>query len=266
MILEGRVLGVLCVMTCTRRQFGARDRHLLELAADRVCPALDRARLLESVRLDRDRLAAFSHTLVSSLEEERRRVSRELHDEMGQLLTSLRLTLQSGTPGRVSVDEIMDELFERVRDISIRLRPPMLEDLGLGPALSWHCQRFAAQTGVRVHLMTTGHERRYSAKVELAVFRIVQEALTNVARHAKVPEARVAVRGTRNFINALVMDQGVGFEQVAVTQSNGLTGMRERAVSVGGRILVSSSPGRGTRVSLRIPIPEAETSSSEEVP
>jgi GAF domain-containing protein len=265
-ILEGRVLGVLCVVARDRMQFGARDRRLLELAADRVGPALDRARLLESVRLDRDRLANLSHTLVASLEEERRRVSRELHDEIGQLLTSLRLTLQSGAPGRVSVDEIMDELFERVRDISIRLRPPMLEDLGLAPALSWHCQRFASQTGVRVHLMTTGLERRYSAKVELAIFRIVQEALTNVARHAGVPEARVAVRGTHGFINALVMDQGAGFDPTAAAlRSSGLTGMRERALSVGGRILVSSTPGRGTRVSLRIPILEREKSSSEEV-
>lgn len=267
-VLEGRVFGVLCVVFRERRTFSVRDRRFLELAADRVGPALDRARLIESVRHDRDRLATLSHTLVASLEEERRRVSRELHDEIGQLLTSLRLTLQSTGPTRVSVDEIMDELFERVRDISTRLRPPMLEDLGLGPALSWHCQRFASQTGVRVHLMTTGLEQRYPAKIELAVFRIVQEALTNVARHAKVTDARVAVRSTPEFLNALVMDQGVGFDPADRRQrpTSGLTGMRERALSVGGRILVSSNPGHGTRLSLRIPIPLGEPSSSEEVP
>jgi signal transduction histidine kinase len=267
-ILEGRVFGVLCVVARERRAFGVRDRRFLELAADRVGPALDRARLLENVRHDRDRLASLSHTLVASLEEERRRVSRELHDEIGQLLTSLRLTLQSTVPTRVSADEIMDELFERVRDISTRLRPPMLEDLGLGPALSWHCQRFASQTRVRVHLMTTGLERRYPDRIELAVFRIVQEALTNVARYAQVGEARVAVRSTNDFINALVMDQGVGFDPADMMHrpTSGLTGMRERALSVGGRIVVSSTPGHGTRLSLRIPIPPGETSSSEEVP
>ncbi|HET7496920.1 MAG TPA: GAF domain-containing protein [Candidatus Eisenbacteria bacterium] len=266
-VLEARVVGVLCVVARARLEFDEDDRRLLELAADRLGPAFDRARLLESERADRDRLASLSRTIVSSLEEERRRVSRELHDEIGQLLTSLRLTLRSSAPSRVSVDEIMDELFARVRDISTRLRPPMLEDLGLGPALSWHCERFALQTGVRVHLMTTGLERRYPAKAELAVFRVVQEALTNVARHAKVVDARVAVRGTPGTISVLVMDQGVGFPAGSLHehQSSGLIGMRERARSVGGRLLVSSSPGGGTRVSLRIPIPKGETSPNDEV-
>jgi len=266
-VLEARVVGVLCVVARARLAFNENDRRLLELAADRIGPAFDRARLLESGRADRDRLASLSRTMVSSLEEERRRVSRELHDEIGQLLTSLRLTLRSSAPSRVSVDEIMDELFARVRDISTRLRPPMLEDLGLGPALSWHCERFALQTGVRVHLMTTGLERRYAAKVELAVFRVVQEALTNVARHAKVADARVAVRGAPDTINVLVMDQGIGFPSGSFLeqQSSGLIGMRERASSVGGRLLISSNPGGGTRVSLRIPIPKGDVSPSDEV-
>jgi len=210
----------------------------------------------------------LSKRLTATLEEERHRLARELHDEIGQLLTSLRFALQSGAGGRAMVDEILDDLFERVRDISSGLRPPMLETLGLGPTLSWHCERFSAQTGVYVNLMTSGLRQRYPSKIELAVFRVVQEALTNVARHAGTTNAQVAVRGGRNYIEALILDRGVGFAPMKLVphQSSGITGMRERARSAGGRMNIASSPERGTRISLFIPISPRRDPSSNEVP
>jgi signal transduction histidine kinase len=264
-ILEGVVVGVIGVVWRRRRAFDGHDLRLLEVAADRVGPALERTRLQDSVRVDRDRLGVLSRNLVASMEEERRQVSREMHDEIGQLLTSLRLTLQSGDDGRVQVEQILDDLFARVRNVATTLRPPMLDDMGLGTALTWHCERFSNQTGVRVHVTTTGLQRRYRPEVELAVFRVVQEALTNVARHAGVREARVSVRGSRALIAGLVVDSGVGFTPGAVSpkQSSGLIGMRERIASVGGRIFVASTPGCGTRVSLFIPFREGAPSSSE---
>lgn len=199
----------------------------------------------------REDLESLSRRIVDSVEDERRRVSRELHDEIGQLLTSLRILLEAGSLDKGAADEILDELFARVRDISTSLRPPMLDDLGLGPALSWHCKRFTERTGVEVRLMARGLQRRYAPAVELAIFRVIQEALTNVARHSGVVLARVVVLGGRSHVECLVMDQGRGFTpQDIPPDASGITGMRERVGSVGGRLLVSSTPGQGTRVSL----------------
>lgn len=209
---------------------------------------------------------SISQGLVASVEDERKRVSQELHDEIGQLLTALRIHLRSGSSERASADEILDELFARVRDISTSLRPPMLDDLGLGPALSWYCQRFTARTGVDVNLMISGLDRRYAPSVELVIFRVIQESLTNIARHAATPRARVAVRGGSGYVKCLVLDQGKGFHPQQVgQQASGLTGMRGRAASVGGRLFLSSIPGRGTRISLMIPIRREAPPSSDEV-
>jgi PAS domain S-box-containing protein len=255
-MLDQKVVGVLSVATREPREFRPQDQQLLELVADRLAPTFDRAKLIENVRLERERLEALSRRLVSLQEEERGRVARELHDEIGQLLTSLRMALQSGPSARQSVDEIVQDLFNRVRDISMSLRPPMLDDLGLASALQWHCERFTAQTGVRVDLSFSDRGRRFSPEIELAVFRIVQEALTNVARYAQVHEAHVAVRVVSGRLEVHVMDLGVGFEAQAASpgRSSGLTGMRERASLVNGRMSIHSEPGGGTRLLVRIPI------------
>lgn len=192
---------------------------------------------------------------ISSLEQERLHVSRELHDEVGQLLTALRIVLRSDSVSHASAEEIIDELFTRVRDIAAGLRPPMLDDLGLRPTLTWHCDRFTARTGVRVHLIVSGYMRRYPPHLELAVFRVVQEALTNVARHAGVLEAWVSLQETEGQVAGMVMDRGLGFdlESRPSDSSSGVDGMRERVRTLGGRLTVTSKPGRGTRIFFRIP-------------
>jgi signal transduction histidine kinase/PAS domain-containing protein len=259
-VLDQNVIGALSVATRETREFRHQDQRLLELVADRVAPTFDRVKLLENVRLERERLEALSRRLVSLQEEERSRVSRELHDEIGQLLTSLRMALQSNTPVVGHVDQIVRDLFTRVRDISMSLRPPMLDDLGLASTLRWHCERFTSQTGVRVQLATSGMERRFPSEVELTVFRIVQEALTNVARHANVTEAEVALRIVPGWLEAHVIDRGAGFDAHSAhpVQSSGLTGMRERASLVGGRLSIHSEPGRGTRLIVRVPLDGAK--------
>lgn len=255
-ILDGKVTGALTVATRDPRGFKHQDRRLLELVADRMAPAFDRAKLLHELRLDRERLEALSRRLVSSQEEERRRVSRELHDEIGQLLTSLKLALKPGTSSQISAEEITQELFHRVRDISMSLRPPTLDDLGLTSAIAWHCERFTAQTGIRVNLTTSGLARRLSPDVELNVFRIVQEALTNVARHAQVSEAHVTLKVVSGWLEAHVIDLGPGFDVRSSPpgRSSGLTGMRERANLVNGRFSIQSEPGVGTRLLVRVPV------------
>jgi len=144
-----------------------------------------------------------------------------------------------------------------VRDLSLALRPAMLDDLGLVPALLWHFERYTAQTNVRVTFKHSGLARRYQAVIETAAYRIVQEALTNVARHAGVREVTVRLWADTDALNVQIEDQGNGFDpEAALARGNtgGLAGMRERAILLGRHLIVESSPGTGTRVTAELPL------------
>jgi PAS domain S-box-containing protein len=210
------------------------------------------------------RLQTLSHRLLEVQEQERRHLSRELHDEIGQALTGLKLALEMSArlPAgevRASLDEAQRQLREltgRVRDLSFLLRPTMLDDLGLLPALCWLVERHAAKTGLRVHFEHAGLERRLPPGVETAAYRIAQEALTNVARHARVNEARLRVWFDGGLLRVQVEDQGRGFDYeaaLAAGASNGLSGMHERAGLLNGRLAVETSPGAGTRLTAELP-------------
>jgi putative nucleotidyltransferase with HDIG domain len=203
--------------------------------------------------------------LVAIQETERRRIGRELHDEIGQALTGLKLTLEALPPqpevrleeSLQNAREVVSDLMTRVHDISLQLRPAVLDDLGLLPALQWHVERYQSQTGVRVAFTHAGLNRRFSTGVETAAYRIAQEALTNVARHAGVPDVRLRVAASEAALTVEVEDRGHGFDASEV-ESNGLVGMRERALLVGGRLAVETGPGTGTRITAMLPITTAE--------
>jgi signal transduction histidine kinase len=150
--VEGRAIGVLNI-AAVRTPFTEEDRRIIRIVADRVAPAIERGRLMETVSESRRRLAALSQRLVEVQESERREISRELHDEIGQLLTGLLFRIDghgAGTgDGKEEMRGIVNDLIERVRDLSMNLRPPMLDDLGLLSALTWQIDRFGAQTGPR---------------------------------------------------------------------------------------------------------------------
>ncbi len=150
---------------------------------------------------------------------------------------------------------LINDLVRRVRDLSMNLRPAMLDDLGLLPALLWHFERFTAQTAVRVEFQQAGLDRRFPPEVETAVFRIVQEALTNVARHAGVNVSRVQIWAAGESLEITVEDRGRGFRVKAdrTEPSSGLAGMRERARLLGGQLTIDSVPGSGTRLVAEIP-------------
>jgi len=212
-----------------------------------------------------DALRALSCRLVEVQETERRHIARELHDYIGQELTGLKFLLEmtSRLPAhslRGKLNEALasiNELVERVQDLSLDLRPAMLDDLGLISALLWHFERYQSQTGVRVAFSHRGIERRLDPEIETAVYRIVQEALTNVARHAGVKEASVRLVVNRGVLSVHVEDRGKGFDVEKAMDggtSSGLTGMHERAVLLGGSLKVSSSPGAGTHITARFPV------------
>jgi signal transduction histidine kinase len=214
-------------------------------------------------------LRALKLRLLEAQETERRHIARELHDQIGQELTGLKLTLdmsRASLPQAFagSLDEpreIVVQLMAQVRTLSLDLRPQMLDDLGLLPALLWHFERYTAQTGVQVLFEHSGvAERRFRPSLETAVYRIAQEALTNVARHAGVAAANVRLLTTYGTLELHIQDTGQGFDPMAAlagSRTAGLAGMRERAGLVGGELTIESAPGAGTYLMARIPFEDA---------
>ncbi len=210
-------------------------------------------------------LRLLSQRLVQIQEEERQNIARELHDQVGQVLTVLKLTLdramQLCTPEvRKQLEDGVNnitELISIVRNISLNLRPAMLDDLGLLPTLFWHFDRFSAQTGINVDFKHSGLERRFPPDITITAYRIIQEALTNVARYAEVNRVSVRVWSTSRLISIIVEDKGKGFDPEAVDArtSSGLRGMQERVRLLGGTLSVESGTGTGTILTAELPVP-----------
>lgn len=195
--------------------------------------------------------------LVELQERERRELARELHDEIGQLLTSLTFMLEElePSPRAEELRLLTRETLARVRDVSTSLRPPMLDELGLLPTVQWHCRRYSRNTGIEVRLSHETMTRRFGADFEIAAFRIVQEALTNVARHAGVKNAELDIRIDGDVLQIRVTDRGAGFEPRSVDPaSGGIRNMGERARLLGGELRVETHPGIGVTVIARLPI------------
>ncbi len=211
-------------------------------------------------------LRALSLRLVEVQESERRFVARELHDELGQLLTALKMVLDQAGPAAPAplqpslgqAVKLTEELVARLRHLSLSLRPPLLDDLGLLVALDWHVRRFAEQTGLLIEFRHAPIGERLPHPLETALFRIAQEALTNVARHARARSAVVRFWVDAEWAGLQVEDTGAGFDAESVragTASTGLSGMRERAELLGGQFTLESTLGRGTRVTVELPRP-----------
>jgi two-component system sensor histidine kinase UhpB len=210
-------------------------------------------------RLERERRESARRALRVQ-ESERRRVARELHDEVGQALTAMMLQIE-GLAARIPPDlrDELDELRETartgaedVRRIAKRLRPEALEELGLQSALGALTSSFSQQAGVRV-------ERRLEPvggltdEQELVVYRVAQEALTNIARHARATRVEVWLAGRDGAVRLSVRDDGRGLPPGALASSNGIRGMRERAMLIGARIVIGPADGGGTEVALHVP-------------
>lgn len=226
----------------------------------------ERERLLREVCAAREQLQTLSRRLVEVQEAERRSVARELHDEIGQVLTGIKLLLErvaflspEGSQDILSdAQSSVDDLIARVGELSLRLRPTMLDVLGLLSTLLWHFEGWTSKTGLQVTFKHIGLEgQRFAPAVETVAYRIVQEALTNVTRHAGVNEVTVRLWANQHTLSVQVEDRGLGFDPestLSAASSSGLAGMRERATLVGGRLTVDSSPGAGTRVTAELPL------------
>jgi signal transduction histidine kinase len=200
--------------------------------------------------------------LLRAREDERRFLAQELHDQIGQLLTGLRLQLEAAnadSPALKAPIALTDELLRTVRELTLQLRPRILDDLGLCPALEWHTRRFTAQTGIAVELDLSLPAPRPAPELEIVVYRLVQEALTNTARHSGAPSASVSVTADATTLHVEISDRGRGCDAavaLARRDSLGLAGAAERVRLAAGRFEFVSHPGQGTRLHAEFPLSE----------
>ncbi len=206
-------------------------------------------------------LEALSRRLIEAQEAERRAVARELHDDFGQVLTALKLNLHRLEGDRSDSIELVDGAIARIRDLAQALRPPLLDELGLDEALLWHVEHEAKRAGLAFHLAIAPLGRRLPPAVEMTCFRVAQEALTNVIRHAQAHLVEVELEAN-STLQLVVRDDGRGFDVPAARKrameggSQGLLSMQERVTLAGGDIEIESAPGRGTCVRARLPLAE----------
>jgi signal transduction histidine kinase len=244
------------------------ERNLINSLADILSSYLTRREAEEGLRDTHAQLQALSRQLMHLQEQERRQLAHDLHDEVGQALTALKMNLQTmqrvadmSTVQHSLSDSfsILDSLLARVRDLSLDLRPSLLDHLGLVPAIRWHAIRQAERAGLQVHVDADSFPQDLPVDMAVICFRIVQEAVTNVLRHAKATQLEVVLRTTGSGFDLTVKDNGVGFRvsesmtEVEGRWAIGLVGMRERARALKGHVKIHSAPGRGTEVFAHIP-------------
>jgi len=247
------LLAVASIRDLTERKEAEHQRDLLYL----------------EIHASRERLALLSTRLLAAQETERRMIARELHDEIGQALTAVSVNLQTlqASPDTSDRSEILDEsmtitqqTLRQVRDLSLDLRPSLLDGLGLGPALRWYLERQGQRLGFAISLEDDLGDVRYPPSIETTCFRVAQEAITNVVRHSNAQSVRVVVHRDAAQLHLIVEDDGSGFDVAAARErashghSMGLLGMEERATLAGGHLEIASAPGRGTRVTARLPV------------
>jgi two-component system sensor histidine kinase UhpB len=234
----------------------------------------DIARVIEIANLMLDRLAEHRQVVAAqilrAMEEERKRIARELHDETSQSLTTVVVNLDviqkqlADAPEEIAnrvrlTKEIAQRTLDETRRLMFDLRPSVLDDLGLVPALRWFISQRVLPMGLKVEFQATGLEERLPEELETALFRIVQEAITNAVKHARAHRLVVQLSREPGRIVGLVQDDGVGFHPVHVIAKDdkdrglGLFGMQERAALVGGSVQVESAPGRGTTIRVTVP-------------
>ncbi len=196
-------------------------------------------------------LEQLSRLLLRAQEDERRRIARELHDEAGQVLTAVKIELD--LEGRREAGEMVGRALAQVRDLSNLLRPTVLDDFGLVPAVRGLVEDFARRTRIEADLSIADGLHDFTPEQEVVVYRVVQEALTNVARHAQATQVHVGLAAADRRLRVVVQDDGRGIAGVAEPHL-GLLGMRERVTAVGGSLDLHSEPGRGFRIEATIPI------------
>ncbi|MCZ7627493.1 MAG: GAF domain-containing sensor histidine kinase [Candidatus Methylomirabilis sp.] len=281
LLVGGEAKGVFYLDSRTPAAYSERDIERLFPLADQVAMVLEHGRLYDSVRRQADmlrqeieeraraeeQLRTLTARLESVREDERSRMAKEIHEELGQLLFALKIDLSwlharlPQEPAALqekshAIKQSVDETIRWVRRVASELRPRVLDDLGLVAAIEWQAQEFQARTGIQVLLTIQQPESALDWERSTAVFRIVQEALSNVARHAQGSRVHIALRADAERLTLEVIDNGKGITQHALADRNsiGLLSMRERAFLLGGAVTITGRPGQGTTVTVTMPL------------
>ena len=271
------VIGVLVIGFSRPHDWLPTERNLLRAIADRSALAIDRAGMTDALREREMRIAELSGHLLHAQEEERKRISRELHDETGQALMVIRLylgMLETNTTtrtGKAKIREtldVVDRTIEGIRRIIARLSPLVLQELGLIAAVRKEAKDLAKSAGVKAKVTVSPEFGRLPAAVEAAFYRVVQEALHNVAKHAGATTATIEMRREGELVSLLIEDDGVGISAKPGNsrQTFGLAGMRERIVNIGGKMKISSARGKGTRIEVSAPVVSSGSSAGSHAP
>ncbi len=253
------------------RPYAFTEQHIsiVHEVADQMAVAINHARLFQEVQEGRERLQKLSRRLMEIQEVERHHIARELHDEIGQSLTAVKISLQAIlrqrdalalSPALKESIKIVDGALEQVRNLSLDLRPSLLDDLGLEAALRWYIDRQAQWAGFKVELVTHLQVPRLSPDLETVCFRVTQEAMTNIVRHAQASHVYVDLHQYKQELHLIIRDDGKGFDVHAAQErairgsSLGLLGMQERVSFAGGKIEILSTPKKGTEILASFPI------------
>ncbi len=268
-VAQGKAFGVLQLTDSVPGRFVDGDVGLMEALSGIAAIATENALLFRAVNVQRGQLRALAGRLAEVQEQEQQQLARELHDQIGQTLTVINLSLDligqkipPDAPAEVSrhlrdARNLVGQVIRQVRTVLAELRPPVLDDYGLLAALQWYGQQFAQRSGIEVEVTDCGVEMRCSPNVETALFRITQEALNNVAKHAMASKVEMSLRCEDGRVRLVIVDNGKGFNVGRIRQSSdephwGFLTMQERALGVGGTLTVTSQPDAGTTVVVEV--------------
>jgi PAS domain S-box-containing protein len=255
------------------KTFTKEEIKLAQAIADQVAVAIENARLLELLRKTSEDLKTLSLQLINVQEDERKKIAQELHDEVGQTLFAMKMNLEmtkKNLPSNLDeaknvetrlndTENLLSQTIERIRNLTTDLRPSMLDDFGLIPALNWYIDNFYKRTNIKVYLKTKNFKPRLSSEVETSFYRIIQEALTNVAKHSRATEVSILLAQKNSFASLSVEDNGIGFDTEKITFPKdrlGLFGIKERVEVLHGEFEISSKPNKGTKLNVKIPLVE----------
>lgn len=265
MSISGQQIGAMIAESPIQRRWEDSEVRLLTLLASTTEQALQRAQFFQQVQQARLRLGSLSRRLVEVQENERHALARELHDQIGQTLTALKMHIQLTGSSPLAEDfqnsiQLVEDAIRQVRDLSRTLRPSILDDFGLEPALRWHLDNQAQLAGFSWDFEYNLSGERLPEEIEIVCYRVAQVALTNVVNHAKASHVRLTIWSESNTIRMDICDNGQGFDvQKALQEASrgktlGLLSMIERTELLGGKIQIESQPGQGACVHLQLPL------------
>ncbi len=269
LISKSHVLGLLHIVSSEPSHLTPVNIHLLSAIGYQMGVAIENANLWEKLKREEEISGYVLEQIISAQESERKRIARELHDQTGQSLTSLMIGLKTlETASRQDIQQRIADMrqltaqtLQEVHNLALELRPSSLDDLGLIAVLKQYTKEFGEKFGINTEFQAIGFgQRRLSPETEIAIYRIVQEALTNVAKHAEAKKASVLLEVRDSSVVAIVEDDGKGFDikqdldLTSIKNHLGLYGMYERAKLIGGRITIESQPGMGTTIFVEAPL------------